>query len=400
VCRNRRKMTIDELLERSEVEIIEKEHFQQSLDSSKKLRIKMGFDPTKPDLHLGHLVGLKILKKLQEEGHTIIFIIGDYTAKIGDPSGRNSTRPVLTDKEIKQNADTYFQQVDKVLDISKAEIMYNSEWFTKMTFEDIFKLCGNFTVRNIIEREDFQNRMKDQSDIGMHELLYPMMQAYDSVQVKADVEFGGTDQKLNMLAGRSLQKKMGFPPQDVVTVKLLVGLDGKKKMSKSLDNYISITDTANNMFGKVMSIPDSAIIEYFKLCTDVKLDAIRIIEQELKDGNRNPREIKSELAKLIVEQYHSAEEAETAESEFNRIFRDKEQPSEMKIQAIIEEECRLDDLLLKCDLVSSKAEGQRLILQGGVQINSEKKIDNQEVIQIEDGMVIQVGKRNFVKIKK
>ena len=393
-------MTIDELLERSGAEIIEKEHFQQSLDSGKKLRIKMGFDPTKPDLHLGHMVGLKILRKLQDESHTIIFIIGDYTTKIGDPSGRNSTRPVLTDEEIKRNADTYFQQVDKVLDTSKVEILYNSEWFSKMTFEDIFKLCSNFTVRNIIEREDFQKRMKDRSDIGMHELLYPMMQAFDSVQVKADVEFGGTDQKLNMLAGRSLQKKMGQPSQDVVTVKLLVGLDGKKKMSKSLDNYIGITDTANEMYGKVMSIPDSAIVEYFKLCTDVKLSAIDVIEKELSDISCNPREIKAELAKLIVEQYYPAEEAETAESEFNRVFRDKEQPSEMKIKEIIEKECRLDDLLLKCDLAPSKAEGQRLILQGGVQINSEKQTDNQKIIQIEDNMVIQVGKRNFVKIKK
>ena len=393
-------MTIDELLERSGSEIIEKEHFRQSLDSGKKLRIKMGFDPTRPDLHLGHAVGLRILKKFQDDGHTIIFIIGDYTAKIGDPSGRNSTRPVLTDEEIRQNADTYFQQVGKILDTSKVEIAYNSEWFIKMTFVDIFKLCGNFTVRNIIEREDFQKRMEDQSDIGMHELLYPMMQAYDSVQVKADVEFGGTDQKLNMLAGRSLQKKMGQQPQDVITVRLLVGLDGKKKMSKSLDNYIGITDIANEMYGKVMSIPDSTIIEYFKLCTDVKLSAIDIIEKELNNSDRNPREIKAELAKLIVEQYHSAEEAENAETEFNRVFRDKEQPSEMKIKEIIEKECRLDDLLLKCDLVSSKAEGQRLILQGGVQINSEKQVDSQKLIQIEDSMVVQVGKRNFVKIKK
>ena len=392
--------SVDELLERSGDEIIEKEHFQQSLTSGKKLRIKMGFDPTKPDLHLGHAVGLKILRKLQDEGHTIIFIIGDYTAKIGDPSGRNSTRPVLTDEEIKQNADTYFQQVSKILDTSKVEIMYNSEWFIKMAFEDIFKLCGNFTVRNIIEREDFQKRMKDQSDIGMHELLYPMMQAYDSVQVKADVEFGGTDQKLNMLAGRNLQKKMGQQSQDVVTVKLLVGLDGKKKMSKSLDNYIGITDSANEMYGKVMSIPDSAIVEYFKLCTDVKLSVVDVIEKELIDGKRNPREIKAELSKLIVEQYHSAEEAENAETEFNRVFRDKEQPSEMKIKEIIEEECRLDDLLLKCDLVASKAEGQRLISQGGIQINSEKKNDSQEIIKITNEMVIRSGKRNFVKIKK
>lgn len=392
--------SVDELLERSDAEIIEKEHFQQSLTSGKKLRIKMGFDPTKPDLHLGHAVGLRILKDLQAEDHTIIFVIGDYTTKIGDPSGRNTTRPVLTDEEIKENSKTYFEQVGKILDADKTEIHYNSEWLSKMTLEDVLNLTSKFTVANIIERDDFSKRLKEGHDIGLHELLYPLMQAYDSVELRADVAFCGTDQKFNELAGRKLQKKMGQTPQDVVMVKLLVGLDGKNKMSKSLDNYIALNDSAKDMYGKVMSIPDSAIIEYFKLCTDVKLSAIEIIEKELSDGSRNPREIKAELAKLITQMYTSETEAIEAEEEFNRVFRDKEQPSEMDIKKIDVPECRLDDLLIKCGLTTSKAEAQRVILQGGVQINNEKQTDSQKIVQIKDAMVVRVGKRNFIKIKK
>lgn len=392
--------SVDELLERSDAEIIEKEHFQQSLTSGKKLRIKMGFDPTKPDLHLGHAVGLRILKDLQAEDHTIIFVIGDYTTKIGDPSGRNTTRPVLTDEEIKENSKTYFEQVGKILDADKTEIHYNSEWLSKMTLEDVLHLTSKFTVANIIERDDFSKRLKEGHDIGLHELLYPLMQAYDSVELRADVAFCGTDQKFNELAGRKLQKKMGQTPQDVVMVKLLVGLDGKNKMSKSLDNYIALNDSAKDMYGKVMSIPDSAIIEYFKLCTDVKLSAIEIIEKELSDGSRNPREIKAELAKLIAEMYTSEVEAIEAEEEFDRVFKNKEMPSKIETKEIDVSECRLDDLLLKCGLTTSKAEAQRVILQGGVQINNEKQTDSQKIVQIEDAMVVRVGKRNFVKIKK
>lgn len=393
-------MTIDELISRNVDEIIVKESFLQKLQNGQKLRIKMGFDPTKPDLHLGHMVGIRLLKKLQDDGHTIIFIIGDYTTKIGDPSGRNSTRPVLTDEEIKQNAQTYFEQVGRVLDISKAEIKNNSEWLNKLNFADLIKLCGNFTVANIIEREDFQKRIADKSDIGMHELLYPMMQAYDSVEVKAEVEFGGTDQKLNMLAGRDLQKKMGQTPQDVVTTKLLIGLDGKNKMSKSLNNYIAITDTANEMYGKVMSIPDDLIVQYFTLCTNVSEEAIKTIEQELVDETRNPRDIKAELAKLITELYYDAQKAEEAENEFNQIFRDKGQPTDITEKKVEIQECRLDDLLLKCELVNSKSEAQRLITQGGVSVEGERISDPQKVIAVKAEMIVQVGKRRFIKIKK
>lgn len=393
-------MTIDELFSRGVEEVIVKDSFEDKLKRGQKLRIKMGFDPTKPDLHLGHMVGLRILKKLQEDGHTIIFIIGDYTTKIGDPSGRNTTRPVLTDEEIEANAKTYFDQVGKILDTSKAEIVQNSNWFNKMNFADIIKLCGHFTVSNIIEREDFQKRIKENADISMHELLYSMMQAYDSTQVKADVEFGGTDQKLNMLAGRDLQKKMGEKPQDVVTVKLLVGLDGKNKMSKSLNNYIAIDDDAKEMYGKVMSIPDTAIVDYFKLCTDVNMDAIKIIERELVEQTRNPRDIKAELAKLITQMYHNEEKAIEAEEEFNKVFQKREQPTEMQLKEVEVASSRLDDLLLLLEMTTSKSEARRLIEQGGVEVDSEKITDPSAEIEIRDAMVIKAGKRNFVKIKK
>jgi tyrosyl-tRNA synthetase len=249
---------VENSLEKGIVEIIDNKSYREKLES-KKLRIKMGFDPTRPDIHLGHAVGLWKLRKLQDLGHKIIFLIGDYTAKIGDPSGRNSTRPVLSDQEIKENAKTYFAQVGKILDVNKAEVRYNSEWYDKMNLNDILHLMGKFTVAQIIERDDFEKRLKMGIDVGMHEVLYPIMQAYDSVMLKADVEFGGSDQKFNMLAGRDLQRKMGQSPQDVVMVKLLVGTDGKEKMSKSLNNYIGITENENEMFGKVMSIPDGVV---------------------------------------------------------------------------------------------------------------------------------------------
>lgn len=391
------EISIDELLARGVEEIIVEESFRKKMESGKKLRIKMGFDPTKPDLHLGHLVGLRILKKLQDMGHVIVFIIGDYTAKIGDPSGRNVTRPILTDDDIKTNTNTYFEQVSKILDIDKAEIVCNSKWFSKMTFLDLLNLTTKFTVTKIIEREDFQKRIQEKHEIEMQETLYPMMQAYDSVMVKADVEFGGTDQKLNMLFGRSLQKKMGMEPQDVVTVKLLVGLDGKNKMSKSLGNYIAITDDPNDMYGKVMSIPDSLIKQYYELCTDVTVEALDIIENEIKT---NPRDTKAKLAKLIVEMYHSEEEAEKAEEEFKKVFSNKEKPTDIPTKKIDTDNEKLDNLLVLSGLVASKSEARRLIEQGAVEVDGVKIDDSQKNIEIVDGLIIQVGKRRYIKITK
>lgn len=388
---------IDELLTRGVEEIIVADSLEKKLREGKKLRIKMGFDPTKPDLHLGHAVGLRFLKKFQEAGHTIIFLIGDYTAKIGDPTGRNSLRPVLTDAEIKENTNTYFSQVEKMIDVSKAEIRSNSEWYEKMTFNELLEIAGKFTVQQIIERDDFQKRMKEGHDIGIHEVLYPLMQAYDSVVLKADVEFGGTDQKFNMLAGRSLMKKMDMPPQDVVMIKLLIGLDGKKKMSKSLGNYIAINDSSEDMYGKVMSIPDDLIMDYFELCTDVKDDALQIIESEVKD---NPRDTKAKLAKLIVEMYHSEEEAQIAAGEFDRVFKNREKPTEIPVKKLEKNEYRIDELLVECELSSSKSEARRLIEQGAVSIEGEKITEPDKIIEIKDEMILQVGKRRFVKIKR
>ncbi|KKQ18842.1 MAG: Tyrosine-tRNA ligase [Berkelbacteria bacterium GW2011_GWA1_36_9] len=395
-------MTIDELLSRGVEEIIVESSLESRLKSG-KLRIKMGFDPTKPDLHLGHVVGLKILKQLQEMGHKIIFLIGDYTVRIGDPSGRNVSRPIISEEEIKENTNTYFKQVSLILDTKKVEIRRNSEWFEKINLAELINLAGKLTVAQIIERDDFQKRMKSGHDIGLHEMLYPLMQAYDSVILKADVEFGGTDQKFNMLAGRALQKKMDQKPQDIVMVKLLIGLDGKDKMSKSLGNYIAISDAPSEMYGKIMSIPDDLILHYYELCTDVSVEAIKIIKKELNPpagGGKNPRDVKAELAKVIVETYYTADDAEKASLEFDQVFSKRGKPSEIKTKKITKNNIALEDLLMDIELASSKSEARRLIEQGGVELDEEKITDPKKTIEIKEGMVIKVGKRNFVKLKR
>lgn len=382
-------MNIDEFLTRSVEEAIVKDSLREKLASGKKLRIKYGVDPTRPDIHLGHAVGLWKLRELQDAGHTVIFLIGDFTTKIGDPSGRNTTRPVLTDEEIKANAKTYFDQVGKILDIEKTEVRYNSEWFSKMNFNDILKLSGQFTVAQIVERDDFAKRLKEGTDIGLHEILYPLMQAYDSVELKADVEFGGLDQKFNMLAGRELQKKMGQAPQDVLMLELLVGTDGKIKMSKSAGNYIAITDPANDMFGKIMSIPDEAMPQYFELCTNMEMPK-----------NENPRDTKIQLAKEIVKIYHGEKEAEEAEAEFDRVHKNKELPTVMDEVKIGASELNIVDIIVEAKLAVSKSDARRLVEQGGVSINDERIDDPQKEIKIESGLILKVGKRNFVRIEK
>lgn len=382
-------MTIDEILTRGVAEIINKDSLKEKLESEKPLRIKYGVDPTKPDIHLGHMVHLRTLKKFQEMGHTIIFLIGDYTTKIGDPSGRNTTRPVLTDDEIKANAKTYFEQITKILDIDKTEIRYNSEWFDKMTFADILLIAGKFSTNNVIERDDFAKRLKEGSNVGLQELLYPVMQAYDSVELKADVEFGGTDQKFNMLAGRELQKKLGQAPQDVVMMKLLVGLDGKTKMSKSTGNYIAITDAPADMFGKVMSIPDELIPQYYELCTSEDMPT-----------TGNPRDIKAELAHIIVETYHDATKADEAAAEFDRIYKNKEMPSDMPTINIKDDKINIVDLVMEAKLASSRSEARRLVEQGGVEVAGVKIDDPNKIIDIENSMILRVGKTKFVKIQQ
>jgi len=386
------------LLSRNVEEVIVKKHLEENLLSGKKLRIKLGADPTAPDLHLGHSVVLRKLKEFQNLGHKVVFIIGDFTAKIGDPTGRLKTRPPLSDAGIKKNAQTYFEQVGKILDIKKTEIQYNSEWFEKEGWDDVIKLTSKFTVARILERDDFARRLKEGIDIGVHEILYPIMQAYDSVQVRADVEIGGTDQKFNMLAGRDLQRKLKLPEQDIITVPLLIGLDGKEKMSKSKGNYIALFDPPDEMYGKLMSIPDSLIISYFRLLTDIEDAEIAQMETQLEDSQVNPRDLKARLAREVVTLYYNRDKALSAEKEFERIFKKKEKPTKIPEIKIEEKKLKLIDLLCKAKFTTSKSEARRLITQGGVKIDDKVIRKWNQIIKIKPRMIIQVGKRKFVKI--
>lgn len=385
------------LLTRNIDEIISREHLEKQLKSGKKLRIKLGADPTAPDLHLGHAVVLWKLRAFQELGHTIVFIIGDYTTRIGDPSGKSKTRPPLSDAEIEKNAKTYFSQVGKILDIKKTEIRYNSEWFAKLDFADVIKLAANFSVWRLLERDDFSKRHKEGKELLGHEILYSMMQAYDSIMVKADVECGGTDQKFNLLVGRDLQRKMSLPEQDIIIFKLLVGLDGVKKMSKSLGNYIGLTESSDSMFGKIMSLPDNLILPYFELATPVSEKELKEIETALKSGT-NPRDLKVRLAKEIVALYHSKDAAEKAALEFTRVFKNKEKPSKILEIKISEKKLKLVDLIVATKLIKSKSEARRLIEQGGVKVDDAVEKDWQKEIEVKSGMIVQIGKRKFVKI--
>jgi tyrosyl-tRNA synthetase len=378
-------------------EIISKESLDKRLKSGKKLRIKFGVDPTRPDIHLGHAVVMWKLKALSEMGHTVIFLIGDYTTKIGDPSGRNTTRPILSDAEIKKNAKTYFDQASKILDLKKVEVRYNSEWFSKIKFNDIINIAGKFTVSSILERDDFSKRLKDNVEVGLHELLYPLMQAQDSVELKSDIEVGGTDQRFNILAGRELQKKVGQVPQEVVLFDLLIGTDGKNKMSKSLDNYIGITESSESMFGKVMSIPDSMILPYFELCALYDEKRLKTVRGEL-DSGKNPRDLKEKLAMEIVKLYHDEKSATEAKDAFVSQFRDKKLPDIMP-EVELSGNYELTLLLIELGAATSNSEARRLIEQGAVKIDEAKITDLKAPIAVHKGMVIQVGKRNYWRIK-
>lgn len=388
----------EEFFQKGISEIIDEKSLRQKLKSGKKLRIKYGVDPTRPDIHIGHAVSMWKLKELQDAGHTVIFLIGDYTTKIGDPSGRNTTRPVLTDKEIKENAKSYFEQASLILDLSKAEVRYNSEWLAKLTFNDILQIAGKFTVAQIIERDDFEKRLDAGNDVGLHEMFYPLMQAYDSVVLNADVEFGGTDQKFNILAGRELQKKMGQAPQDIILVKLLVGTDGKVKMSKSVDNYIGITEKPNSIFGKTMSIPDNMIIEYFSLATLMSIKEVEKMEAELESG-ANPRDLKMKLAEEIVGLYHGKEAAKSAKEEFVNVFSKKELPKDIPEVVIEEGTYDLPLFLVNLGAATSNSEARRLIEQGGLKIDETKITDWKAQIGAKKGMLIQVGKMKYYRIK-
>lgn len=390
---------MDELLTRGIDTIIGQEELQRALDSGTKLRIKFGVDPTRPDLHLGHAVALHKLRAFQDLGHTVIFLIGDYTTKIGDPSGKSKTRPMLSDDEIAANVKTYLDQVGQILDVKKAEIRYNSEWLGKLSFADLIGLASQMSVAQIIEREDFKTRLASGQELALHELLYPLMQAYDSVALEADMEVGGTDQLFNLMAGRALQKKLGQKPQIVYTCELLVGLDGVKKMSKSLDNYVGFTDAPLGMYGRIMSLPDELIAPYYKLCTNVDLDIIDALVKTLA-GGANPRDSKASLAREIVRLYHGDAAALAAEDDWNRTFRDKKGPTEDQIEEITftGKHSSLIDFLVAVDIVGSRSDVRRLIDQGGIKVNG--KVVEDEALGLKGNEQIQVGKRRFFKLKK
>lgn len=393
------KNALHHLLDHNTEEVIgNKTNLLHRLESGQPLRIKHGVDPTKPDLHLGHAVTLWKLKEFQGLGHTVIFLIGDYTARIGDPSGRNTARPVLSSDEIDRNAKTYLDQVGKILDVSKCEIRRNSEWFEKMNFAELIKLLGQITVAQVIDREDFQARLKQGIDVGMHEIIYPIMQGYDSVQLKCDVEIGGLDQKLNMLMGRDLQRKFGQPEQDIMIVPLLIGTDGVKKMSKSLDNYIGITESPEEQFGKIMSIPDGLILDYWKLCTTLPDAELENIANELK-SDTNPRDSKIRLAKTIVTMYHNSAAADEAEADFIKTFQKGEIPDDLPIVPVRPNPTTLVDLLVVTSLVASKSEARRMIEQSAVKIDQQLMTDPDQIISPVSGMVVQVGKRKFAKLQ-
>ncbi|MBI4778680.1 tyrosine--tRNA ligase [Candidatus Desantisbacteria bacterium] len=377
------------IINRGTVEIISEDELKAVIGKKTRLRIKFGADPTAPDIHLGHTVVFRKLKQFQELGHEVIFIIGDFTAKIGDPSGRLQTRPRLSTEEIVNNANTYQEQVFKILDREKTTVVFNSRWLEAMGMSEMMELSSRYTVARMLERDDFTKRYKEGKEITILEFLYPLLQGYDSVYLQADVEIGGTDQKFNLLVGRNLQRDYGQAPQIVITMPLLEGTDGVRKMSKSYWNYIGVKEQANDMFGKIMSIPDAIMQRYFELLTDIDIKSI---------SNMHPKEAKKLLAREIVTFYHSRDEAIMADEGFERVFSQKGLPDEMQ-EICVTEAVKLVDLLAEKGLVSSKSHVRRLITQGGVRIDNERVNDVEFVINMQkERMVIQYGKRNFVRL--
>ncbi|NRT34904.1 tyrosine--tRNA ligase [Clostridium beijerinckii] len=377
------------------------EKIVKSVKEDKPLIIKLGLDPTAPDIHLGHAVVLRKIKQMQDLGHRAVIIIGDFTGKIGDPTGKSKTRKPLTKEEVIENALTYQKQIFKILDRDKTEIKFNSEWLSKLSFEEVLKLAATTTVARMLEREDFKKRYNSNTPIGIHEFFYPLMQGYDSIALKADIELGGTDQTFNILMGRTLQKNVGMEQQTAIFMPILEGLDGKEKMSKSLGNYIGIQEPAEIIFKKVMEIPDDLIIKYYELATDEHPDKIREIKEELDNG-KNPRDVKFELAKIITRLYHTEEESKFALEYFENVFKNKSIPDEVPEINISPECSLLDDVgkvLVKSNLIKSYNEFKRLVSQGGVYINMQKVTDFNNTT-IKTGDIIKLGKKKFYKIVK
>src|SRR5215210_1239309 len=403
-------MIIDEqlaYLRKGTVEIIREEDLRAKLEKSTRsgvpLRVKLGADPTAPDIHLGHTVVIRKLRAFQQLGHTVIFLIGDFTGMIGDPSGKSATRPQLTRAEIEANAETYKQQIFKLLDPEKTEIRFNSEWMDQLGSDGFIRLASHVTVKQILERDDFSKRLNEERPIALHELLYPLTQAYDSVALEADVELGGTDQKFNLLMGRNLQREYGDEPQVALITPLLEGTDGVQKMSKSLGNYVGIDEPPSEMFGKLMSISDDLMWRYYELLTDLTVADIRRMRDRAEHGEDNPRDFKVSLTKRVISDFHSSDAAEAAEAEFVRRFRNKETPDEVEERTLPSNYPKgwdLSFLLTTVGLASSKAEARRLIQQGGVYVDGERQTIVNNVTLWKPGMsaLIKVGKRRFMRV--
>lgn len=375
-----------------------KKKLEKSVATNTPLIVKLGLDPTAPDIHLGHTVVLRKLKLFQDFGHKVIILIGDFTARIGDPTGKSVTRPPLTEEQVITNAKTYQEQIFKVLDPEKTEVCFNSEWLSKLDFADVLKLASKYTVARMLERDDFHKRYTEGRPISIHEFMYPLMQGYDSIALKADVEFGGTDQTFNLLMGRHLQGEEGMPEQTIITMPILEGLDGVQKMSKSLGNYIGISEAPSEMYGKAMSIPDELMMRYFMLVTDMSIEEQEQLSKDLESGAAHPRDVKMKLAHTIVRLYHGEEAANFGQDEFVRVFQKHAMPTdipEYKV-AITAEPVFVPQLLSDAGLTASNGEARRSIKAGAFKIDGEKC--NEEHIVLKDGMVLQVGKRKFIKI--
>ncbi len=395
-----------EYLRKGCVDIIQEDELKakiaRSLQQKKPLRVKAGFDPTAPDIHLGHTVLLRKMKHFQDLGHEVIFLIGDFTGLIGDPSGRSATRPPMSREEINKNAETYKAQIFKILDRVKTVIDFNSRWLGKLTSFEVINLAAKYTVARILERDDFSNRLKKGQPISAHEILYPLMQAYDSVALKADVELGGTDQKFNLLVGREIQREFGQEPQVIMTVPLLEGLDGVEKMSKSLNNYVGITEPPAQIFGKIMSISDPLMFRYYELLTDEPMSRIEKWKKEVKEEKVNPRDLKSQLAQTLVSDFWGKEEAEKAAQEFERIFKNKEIPSEIEEIELEAPQALLVELMVNNSLFPSSKEAKRVIRQGGIYLDGQRVGDVNFKLDLrkKSEVILKIGKKKFYKIIK
>jgi tyrosyl-tRNA synthetase len=382
-----------EIIKRGVVELIPEDEFIKKLKKGKPLRIKWGADPSAPDIHLGHTVILNKLRQFQKLGHEVIFLIGDFTARIGDPTGKSETRKPLTKQEIERNARTYQEQVFKVLDKKRTKVVYNSHWLSKLKIEDVISLAAKYTVARMLEREDFMSRYEKERPISIHEFLYPLIQGYDSVEIKADVEIGGTDQKFNMLVGRELQREFKEEPQAIVTLPLLEGTDGVQKMSKSLNNYIGVTEPPSEIYGKTMSISDELMFRYYELLTDEDLERVKTL---------HPKEAKKKLAGLLVSRFYSEEEARAAGEEFESVFKKGNLPQDVPLMTIPKKEIGIVEVMIKGGLASSRSEARRLIKQGGVRVGEEAVKDENLLLNLADPQeekIINVGKRKFLRVR-